>query len=187
VAEYRRLVAEGLPTPYRPSLTLDDLVGFGPPIATDHAMGRVELAMRSMRVLGGGMPFSGDTGYYNMLHDTRQQLSSKGAVFFSDLSERDWLVKHGEKYLADDYVPRDKTKLAAAARTRQAIIETAVRGLYEAPKYAERTDILGSVASFQTRNGTYKVGNKRQFEEKALSLLPPQLVARQAEEAPKSA
>lgn len=43
---------------YKPSTTLESLIGWGPAVATNTALGQVETAMRAMRIMGGGRAYS---------------------------------------------------------------------------------------------------------------------------------
>lgn len=157
-------VEQGVDTPYTPSLELDDLVGFGPAVATDCRLGGVELAMRGLRILGGGVPFSRGEGYYVQPRDTRAKVV-RGAVFWSDPKEKEWLTEHDGFF---GKIP------GAFGPTRRAILQTAVQGKYEAPKFAPASDILRTVANYHTKDGTYKAVDGRNFDEKLRTLLPGQ-------------
>lgn len=139
------------------------MAGYGPALATDASIGKVESAMRSMRILGGGKPFHPD-GYYNDPKDNAQRYSQeKKPVFFDDLKEKDWLGKSQRIWIDP---PLENTKAA--------IIQAAVQGKYAGPEFAAANDTLATLASYHARDATYTPTDGEEFDAKVRSLLPTQ-------------
>lgn len=154
-------IEQGVVTEYTPAVTLESLSGFGPALATDASIGKVESVMRSMRILGGGKPFSPD-GYYNDPKDSaRRYTHEKKPVFFDDLKEKDWMS--------------DSTKVGISPpldNTKAAIIQAAVQGKYSGPAFAPLNNTMATLASYHARDATYTPTNGNDFDAKVRSLLP---------------
>ncbi|KAK3693712.1 hypothetical protein B0T22DRAFT_47613 [Podospora appendiculata] len=160
---------QGVVTEYTPSVTLESLVGYGPALATDAALGNVETAMRNMRVLGGGRPFDSTTG---VTADPREAVKryyhEKKPLFFNTPEEKVFL-EHS----------RQGFKIAAPEEaTKKVIVDTAILGKYEAPKFAPIGDVLGTMASFHARDVSYHKWESKAFMDKVKSLLPAATAAK---------
>ena len=127
-------------TVYTPSLTLESLVGYGPALPTAGGSGRVEAAMRSMRVLGGGSAFSGDPGLINP-EIVKEKAARKETVFFDTAYEREAV---GDRVRP----PSDETK--------EAILRSVVQGRYAEPKFAPAGDVLATIRAYHMKDGTYR-------------------------------
>ncbi|KAK1764826.1 hypothetical protein QBC33DRAFT_546138 [Phialemonium atrogriseum] len=157
-------IEQGVVTPYTPPTTLESLVGHGPALATDVSIGKVEAAMRGMRILGGGKPYNPD-GFFNDPKDNvNRYYHEKKPVFFDSLKEKEWL--EGSQDGVRIYPPHENTKAA--------IIQAAVQGKYVAPKFAALNDTLGMLASYHAREATYTPTDGEKFDAKVRSLLPAQ-------------
>lgn len=157
---------QGVVTNYTPSATLADYSGYGPALATDSPLGKVESAMRSMRILAGGKPFCAD-GYYTddkaMLKRYREE---KKPVFFDDVKEKEWLVKMTGFNLEKEGIqgPDEKTKAA--------IIQSAIQGKYTAPKFAGLKNTMEVLAQYHAKQDTWMPTDGKTFDDKVRSLLP---------------
>jgi hypothetical protein len=135
-----------------------------PAIATDSSLAKVGSAMRSMRILAGGMPYYAD-GYYNERDETlRQYRSEKRPVFFDDLKEKEWLNDFSTGAGAILHPPRPKTK--------EAIVQSAIQGKYAAPQFATVEDTMATLARYHIKDYSYKPSDGKKFNAKVLSLLP---------------
>lgn len=166
--EYVNKVEQGVVTPYTPSVTLEDFAGHGPAMATDSPLGGMEAAMKSMRILGGGKPFCPD-GYYNDPKDSlKRYWEEKKPLFFDDVREKEWLENSRESEI---------TIHTARETTKEAILQAAVQGKYEAPAFVELRDALGQIAKYHAQDATWKPYDGESFESKVRSLLPAQKLA----------
>jgi hypothetical protein len=156
-------IEQGVVTKYTPSVTLESLSGYGPALATDASLGKVESAMRSMRILGGGKPFHA-AGYYNDPKENVQRYAhDKKPVFFDDLKERNWLGKSQNVWINP---PLENTKTA--------IMQAAVQGKYAGPEFAPLNNTMAVLESYHARDATYTPTNGKDFDAKVRSLLPAQ-------------
>ena len=166
--EYIDADEQGVVTKYTPSATLADYTGYGPAIATDSPLGKVESAMRSMRILGGGKPFSADGYYTDDKATLKRYREEHKPVFFDDLKEKEWLVQmtgHGLEKKGGIEGPDEKTKAA--------IIQTAIQGKYPAPKYVDLKNTIETLANYHTKQDTWMPTDGKAFDDKVRSLLPP--------------
>jgi hypothetical protein len=154
---------QGVVTEYTPSATLADLEGYGPALATDTSLGKIESAMRSMRILAGGKPFCAD-GYYT---DAKASLvryhNHKKPIFFDDAKEKEWLEQTATEPLKVQG-PDEKTKAA--------IIQSAIQGKYTAPSFAGLKDTMEILAKYHVKEATWKPTDGEAFDAKVRSLLP---------------
>ncbi|KAK1783675.1 hypothetical protein QBC45DRAFT_959 [Copromyces sp. CBS 386.78] len=161
---FLRGLEQGKVTEYVPKLTPDTLLGYGPPVATDVALGKVESALRTMRVLGGGLPFNNQSGVTGDPTAVKHRyLHEKKPVFFSSVEEKKWLEESLDKF-AMSQGPKSKTK--------RAILETSVLGKYEAPRFVESiTDTVAVVEKYQGATFSYKPSDADKFKAKLNQLL----------------
>jgi hypothetical protein len=167
--EWVNHVEQGVVTPYNPSLTLESLVGYGPAIATDSNLGKVESAMRSMRILGGAMAFNSDGLRLEPTEYVKRYYQEK-PVFFHSKQEKDWVeaAKPGVKF----------SPLSEATKT--AIIDAAILGKYEAPQSIPVGNTLEAIKSYQIRNATVTAEDGDKFNQKMQSLLPASMLPKEA-------
>lgn len=157
---------QGVDVLYTPSATLADYAGYGPALATDSPMGKVESAMRSMRILAGGKPFCPD-GYYNDDKATlKRYREEKKPVFFDDVKEKEWLVKNTGFNLEKEGIQ------GPDERTKAAIIQSAIQGKYTAPKFAGLKDTMEVLARYHAKQDTWMPTDGQAFDDKVRSLLP---------------
>jgi hypothetical protein len=151
---------------------MKDLSGYGAPVATDTALGQVETALRTMRIMGGGVAFNSDAGVTVDARAVRRRyLKERKPVFFNSLEEKDWAesASRGLKVT----MPRKAT--------RKAIIDLTVRGQYEDTGFADVTDTMGTIANYHNSTFSYTGAHARAFVEKVQSLLPVDTTARRAD------
>lgn len=160
VREYMASKEMGVDTPYNPALSLDILAGWGPALATSRTpFSTGEAVIRQARILGSGRP-------YHPLAleppvDLVQSWANKNGAFVPPSEEgQAWKKKvmKGRKFEAPEEV-------------KAAVLEDAVLGRYEGPKYAEPNDTLAMVRSYVKRDGTWNVGAERAIEHKVKTLL----------------
>ena len=157
-------IEQGVVSEYVPKLTPDTLLGYGPPMATDANLGKVETALRTMRILGGGMPFNDQSGVTSDPKAIKHRyVHEKKPVFFSMREEKEWLEQSLDKF-ALSQGPKEKTK--------RAILEGSVLGKYEAPKYVESiTDTVAMVEKYQGGTFSYAQSDSDKFKAKLNQLL----------------
>ncbi|KAK3334979.1 hypothetical protein B0H65DRAFT_503402 [Neurospora tetraspora] len=162
--EFIRGLEQGKVTEYVPKLTPDTLLGYGPPMATDVNLGKVESALRTMRILGGGLPFNDQSGVTSDPTAVKHRyVHEKKPVFFSSVEEKEWLSESLDKF-AVSQGPEKKTKMQ--------ILETSVLGKYESPKYVESlTDTVAMVEKYQGGTFSYAPSDAVKFKARLNALL----------------
>lgn len=156
---------QGTVRKYTPTLTLESLRGYGPAVASDSALGRVETALRAMRIMAGSRPFNSTSSFAHDVHDDWQTYAAeKKPLFFDTMEEREWVQQYGPGRLKRLQPPSDVTK--------KAILHVTIAGKYDAPKFAEVGDTETMMAKYHAREGTYTLSDGKAFDEKVLSLLP---------------
>lgn len=89
IKEYVREADEGgVVHQYKPSTTLESLIGWGPAVATNTALGQAETAMRSMRILGGGRAHSELEQSFGIT-DVRRWMSAGKPINYSRLEQKE--------------------------------------------------------------------------------------------------
>lgn len=149
-------------TPFEPEVSVDDLKGWMPSIATSDSHGLRESAMRSALILGGGQPYD-STEYRDTLSDYKR-IKSPQPLFFNTIEEKEHFQ---ELFKGEINVMRD-----ANDTTKMAITDNALRGIYEEPKPAKIDNALALSRMIQLQDGTYQNKDIDHFEEKLRSLLP---------------
>lgn len=88
VQDYVRLQHVGGPLRhYTPSVTLESLVGWGPAVATNTALGQAEMAFRSVKVLGGGRG-AGEEEQSFKIDDVKKWLVANKPIYFSNVEQK---------------------------------------------------------------------------------------------------
>ena len=169
---------QGIVREYVPTVQMKDLSGYGAPVATDATLGQVETALRTMRIMGGGNAFNSDAGVTVDARSVRRRyLKERKPVFFNSLEEKDWAERASRQLKVT--MPEDATK--------KGIIDLTIRGVYEAPGYADLSDAIGTVANYHNSTFSYTQAHSQAFVEKIRSLLPVDTTARPAGEQKKLA
>lgn len=177
---FLRGLEQGKVTEYVPKLTPDTLLGYGPPLATDAALGKVESAMRTMRILGGGLPFNDQSGVTSDPTAVKHRyVHEKKPVFFSSVEEKEWVRESLDKFAVSEG-PEKKTK--------QKILETSVLGRYEEPKYVESlSETVKMVEKYHGGTFSYAPSDAEKFNKKLNQLLAAGLPRAAPAPAPKKA
>lgn len=77
----------GVARPYTPCTTLESLVGWGPAVATNTALGQADTVMRNVRVMGGGRPHAeGEQSF--KINDVKTWLSRNKPIYFSSIEQK---------------------------------------------------------------------------------------------------
>ncbi|KAK3310657.1 uncharacterized protein B0T15DRAFT_519055 [Chaetomium strumarium] len=147
-----------------PKLTRESLSGYGAAVATDAALGQVETAIRTMRLMTGGMAYNPDSGVTADLTAIQRKYEAHMPFFVHSKGEKAWIESANPKLHVVGPDPA----------TKKAIIDTTILGKYEAPKFAEISDVKGTMAAYHLRTFTYKASDSQKFMDKVLSLLPAQ-------------
>lgn len=88
VQAYVREQAVGGPErAYKPSVTLESLVGWGPAVATNTALGQATMAFRSVKVLGGGRGAGEEEDSFK-IDDVRKWLVANKPIYFSNVEQK---------------------------------------------------------------------------------------------------
>lgn len=77
----------GPETAYKPSVTLESLVGWGPAVATNTSLGQADLASRSIKVLGGGRGASEEEQSFK-IDDVKKWLVANKPIYFSNVEQK---------------------------------------------------------------------------------------------------
>ncbi|OTA64163.1 hypothetical protein K449DRAFT_381107 [Hypoxylon sp. EC38] len=146
---------------FNPSLSLESLTGWGPAVATSGTpFGQGEIVMRQARILGGGQHFHPQ--YLMPPDDIRAGYRDGTGIFVPPSEEAKQWTKQ---------VLKDKP-IVAPPEVKTAILEDALLGKYDGPKYADPKDTVGTIRSYVKRDGTWNVQAERRIEEKVSTLLP---------------
>ncbi|KAK8074859.1 hypothetical protein PG997_009522 [Apiospora hydei] len=151
---------------YNPSFDLiKDLAGYAPAIASSTTpLAQHATALTQTRILGGGRAYSPDDIPWPA--DAKKQYTEGHGVFFPSEEVKKFVSRRAEMEFK-----------APPAETKSAILDAALLGKYEGPKFAQPGDHLGSVKSYVKREGTWNAEAERRIEAKIKSLLPAQQAA----------
>lgn len=72
---------------YTPSVTLESLVGWGPAVATNTALGQADMAFRSIKTLGGGRG-AGEEEQSFKIDDVKKWLVANKPIYFSNVEQK---------------------------------------------------------------------------------------------------
>ncbi|KAI0186299.1 hypothetical protein EV127DRAFT_173720 [Xylaria flabelliformis] len=146
---------------FDPSISITDLVGWGPAVATaNSSFAKDETVLRQARILGGGQAF-------HPLHtqgsdDMWTQYNKGTGVFFPTEEVKKWSA---EAMGLEAFAPVPK-------ETKDAVLQNALLGTYEGPQYVELGDTLGVVQNYVKRDASWNADAQRRIEAKIKSLLP---------------
>ncbi|KAG7292655.1 hypothetical protein NEMBOFW57_002692 [Staphylotrichum longicolle] len=149
---------------FDPKVTLDSLSGYGAALATDAPIGQVETALRTMRLMTGGMAFNADSGVTADVKAIMERYKAKKPIFVHSKEEKAWIES-----------AQPKLRIAGPdAAAKKAIVDVAIRGKYETTQFAELSNVQAVMANYHTRSFTYMSADSQKFMDKVLSLLPAQ-------------
>lgn len=72
---------------YEPSTTLESLIGWGPAVATNTAIGQAEIAMRNLRIMGGGRGFHENEQSFRIA-DVKRWESANKPIMYSRVEQK---------------------------------------------------------------------------------------------------
>ncbi|PTB68852.1 hypothetical protein BBK36DRAFT_1166735 [Trichoderma citrinoviride] len=168
----------GTRTEYKPSLSKEDLAAFVPAAPSSTPEARLAAVMEDLAVLGArgdpvGVPQNLQAKSY------AAEVEGNGGVrFFADgkareAAERYLQEQRRERLLAEgkaeEEMPREPIIRDAEEAVRKVVVDHAVQGKHEAPKFA--TDPVGIARAWHLRAGTYTQRDVERFEKKLVSLL----------------
>ncbi|XXH05627.1 succinate semialdehyde dehydrogenase NADP+ linked [Hypoxylon texense] len=166
----------GLARPFNPTAVTTteglwkSLAGYGPAVATSGTpFAQGETALRQARVLGGG-------GFFHQQHvahpDAVRAAWRDGTGVFVPPSDeaRQWTETVLERMV--ERSGEGSKPFGAPEEVKTAVLEDALLGRYEGPKYAEPGDAAGTIRSYVKRDGTWNAEASRRIEAKVKSLLP---------------
>jgi hypothetical protein len=146
---------------YTPDTSLETLRGFGPAVATDsNPLGKVETVMSGLRSLAFRAPYEPRT-HQLLPREIHHKMAAGRVYLFSNMEDKAAVEEMRGKPIPG---PDDVVK--------ETILANAVRGEFEAPKFAEISDPVGVARSVHRLSGTWGPTNAKKFEEKLVSLLP---------------
>ncbi|KAK4227482.1 hypothetical protein QBC38DRAFT_477534 [Podospora fimiseda] len=165
-------IEQGEVVPFLPKLTPENLTGYGPAVATDVPLGKVETVLRTMRMISGGQAFNSDSAVTVDAKAMRRRYHhEKKPVFFNSTAEKEW---------AERAEPNWKVR-KPSEQTKKAILDLAVLGLYpEAKPMADLKDITNVVANYHGRTWSYRTEDSKKFMDKVLETLPEDLKPKSA-------
>ncbi|KAK4451562.1 hypothetical protein QBC34DRAFT_400103 [Podospora aff. communis PSN243] len=156
-------VEQGVVTDYAPKLTAKEILGYGPAVASDTAMAKIESAMEAMRMLGGARAFNSDAGVTGDTRETvKRYFHEKKPVFFNTPEEKAWMESSRPGWKI--HGPQDATK--------KAILDSVVLGKYEKPGFAEARDTIPMIVNYHSSSTSYKTSDSAKFIKKLQELLP---------------
>ncbi|ROW14801.1 hypothetical protein VPNG_03716 [Cytospora leucostoma] len=86
-AYVRQQEVGGVERPYTPSTTLESLLGWGPAVATNTALGQADIAVRNVRIMGGGRPLAeGEQSF--KINEVKTWLARNKPIFFSSIEQK---------------------------------------------------------------------------------------------------
>ncbi|KAK1247191.1 hypothetical protein MKX07_002100 [Trichoderma sp. CBMAI-0711] len=168
----------GTRTEYKPSLNKEDLAAFVPAAPSSTRESRVAAVLEDLAVLGARGDAVGVPQNLQAKSYAAEVEGNGGARFFADgkareAAERYLQEQRREKLLAEgkaeEEIPREPILQDAEEAVRKAVVENAVQGKHETPKFA--TDPVGIARAWHLRAGTYTQRDVDKFEKKLVSLL----------------
>ncbi|KAI0410180.1 hypothetical protein F4802DRAFT_543692 [Xylaria palmicola] len=155
--------AEDLGTEHQfdPSISMSDLAGWGPAVATcGSVFAKEETVIRQARILGGGQAFH--PTHTLKTQDLWARYKEDTGIFFPSEEVKKWSA---DNMGVEAFPPVPK-------ETKDAVLQDVLLGTYDGPQYAEPGDTLGTVRSYVKRDASWNMGAQRRIEEKIRSLLP---------------
>ncbi|KAH7027683.1 uncharacterized protein B0I36DRAFT_141904 [Microdochium trichocladiopsis] len=159
---------------YDPTFTLDSLHGYAPAVATTSSpFGYAATAVTQARMLSGGQPYNDEN---HVLPEEALARSTKGhGVLFPSVESRVW---------TQEFTTAEGVEYKAAnAETKQAVLEAALQGKYDAPQAVKLGDTLNLVQNYAKKDTRIFGQPGRTIHDKIKSLLPQQAAAGKAKQA----
>ncbi|KAI1378674.1 hypothetical protein F4677DRAFT_374645 [Hypoxylon crocopeplum] len=151
----------GATVPFNPTLSLQSLLGHGPAVATAGTpFGHGEIVMRQTRILGRGR----DVRPTNMQRPDDIRAVLRAGVLLPPSREAKLQMRKAPNFRL----------VYGPAAVRTAVLEDALLGKYEGPKYADPNDTIGTLRNYVKRDATWNADAERSIEAKVGSLLGQQ-------------
>jgi len=165
---------QGVPTPYNPQTSLQDLMRHGPALATSTAtFGLRESLTYKMQVA------TGDLKPLSHSHDQLEGLANGVGALFRSVEEKERLekwVNRQRKEWAQEFgkEPTPFKIESLSEEEKKKLLEEVVAGRYEGPKTVleRERDVLGLAENFASRNETYLPEDMRMLRDKLRALVP---------------
>ncbi|KAI1872195.1 uncharacterized protein JN550_003914 [Neoarthrinium moseri] len=145
-------------TPMAPKELLADLAAYSPAVASSAPISQTATTLFQARMLGGGKPYHPDE--YTHPRDAKKLYTEGEGIFFPSPEAKAWTEKAGNFNFK-----------APPQETTSAVLNVALQGKYEGPKFAPSTDAFGTIQSYVKRDGTWNMVAERGIEAKVRSLL----------------
>lgn len=154
----------GVDRVYNPTAPKDlfaELGAYAPAIATNASpLAKTSTIINQAVMLGGGRPFHPED--VPLPAEAQRQYQDGHGVFFPSAEAKASVAKITNKVKYAN--PPDETVTA--------VLDSAILGKYDGPKFAPPSDSLGTVRSYVKRHGTWNAEAERNIEAKVKSLLP---------------
>jgi len=177
-AAYVARLEEGVAGVYDPSFTLESLHGYAPAVATSNSpFGYAATAVTQARMLSGGQPYEHEN---HVLPEEALARSKQGAqgVLFPSKESRAW---------TQEFTTAEGVQYKSANdETKQAVLEAALQGKYDAPQAVKLGDTLSLVQNYARKDTRVYGQPGRTIHDKIKSLLPQEAVAGMAKAATKA-
>lgn len=168
-AAYVARLEEGVGRVYDPTFALESLHGYAPAVATSKSpFGYAATAMTQARMLSGGQPYDHEN---HVLPEEALARSKRGAqgVLFPSEESRAW---------TQEFTTADGVQYKGANdETKQAVLEAALQGKYDAPRAVELGDALSVVQNYARKDTRVYGQPGRTIHDKIKSLLPKDAAA----------
>lgn len=92
VKAYMRETEMGVDVPYKPSISPTSLIGWGPAVATNTPTGLHEIAVRNIRLVGGGRPHSEGEQTFERI-DMARWIRGAKPIYFSSIEQKEGMIK----------------------------------------------------------------------------------------------
>ena len=164
--------AEGEYQVFNPSVTLESLAGYAPAVPSSSSrLAHAATVIRQARILGGGEPYTEDN--VPAPEDVNARFRWGHGVFFPSDHARESSLKNVSSQLATKLKAQIRKKGGAAPEVSEAILQDALRGVYNGPQYATPGDATSSVNNYTHRDNSWTADGERMAHSKIQSLLPP--------------
>ncbi|KAI0160625.1 hypothetical protein GGR57DRAFT_455972 [Xylariaceae sp. FL1272] len=158
--EMEQLHRLGVTTTYEPALTLDELANTGPAVAAvKSSFANNTAVVKQARLLGGGDPYDAKQ-VWTPDNLTLRVASAKG-IFIPTPEVKGWINENTQI----EFKPTEQA-------TKDAVLQDAMLGMYKGPQFVEKSDTLGTVRNYTTKNNLWNTAASQRIEDKIRSLLP---------------
>ncbi|KAI5864769.1 hypothetical protein GGS23DRAFT_561706 [Durotheca rogersii] len=170
VKEWVKAQECGTTQAFQPAISLTTLEGWGPAVPASHStFAQANTALRQARILGGGRPFDADGGPSTAADFQNLYINMTGVFVPPASANAQYLARHVVRNRKDkEPVPG---RMHVPPEVGTAILEDAMLGRYDGPKFAQPGDVYGTIDNYVKRDGTWNAAAGRALHSKVLSLL----------------